>query len=704
MTDDKKASVLISKSLRYKLSGDEKSEVEENLENSPEARKFAKLSRLIQDSVRIATQSAVEDDAAIAPGLSNAAKDRLRSSVHKALSESAVSAVATTGKASDETQVERTLIASTEPGFDDSENHRIVKSRFNIVRKLGEGGLGTVWLARDNRLKRNVAIKEMKLSALESPAAWNRFRREAEITGHLEHPAIVPLYLFGINEVTQQPFYAMRFVGKRMLSDAIVELHERAENCKVRNHLRLHRLLGNFLRVCEAIAFAHSRGVIHRDLKPENIAIDNFGQVIVLDWGLAKVLDTAELGTQMLLEDRGFDDSALSQTMAGEVVGTPLYMSPEQAAGDLDSIDERTDIYGLGAILFSILSGHAPHEKTAETTDSDARVAAVLQAIAEGNTPSPSEYSSCVPRTLERICMRAMASKRFMRFESTMELADAVEAWMAGQTNRAAEYENLRMEGRELKNDFQACVDDLESNVRFASLLPPIQELMNPKHGEDEATWRERLATIFTGLLRAKPTFSRIVFNKVEGDQFTELVRTERHSRDRTTIRKVPRSRLRTGKVNAFIERTLEQQPEEVYSSLVCNPMCENTPGSDDTHLVVGLPIYDEQTEDLFGVIMIDCDLESIFERQLRRRSIATEMIVACDTFHTLTHAVDGSFVQESTAKPVSEVQPEFMPAIDELQSAAEYLDETDQTVYGARLWLQERRHGVMYLLRLAEQ
>ncbi|MFK7818094.1 MAG: serine/threonine-protein kinase [Planctomycetaceae bacterium] len=700
MTDDKKASVLISKSLRYKLDGEEKSEVEQNLESSVEARKFAKLSRLIQDSVRIG----VEDNPDLAPGLSGDAKDRLRSSVSEAIRSSAITGISTANNAEAGTQIERTLIGSAEPSLDSTSDHRVVKSRFNIVRKLGEGGLGTVWLARDNRLKRNVAIKEMRLSALESPAAWNRFRREAEITGHLEHPAIVPLYLFGVNEASQQPFYAMRFVGKRMLSDAIVELHERSDSCKVQSHLRLHRLLGNFLRVCEAIAFAHSRGVIHRDLKPENIAIDNFGQVIVLDWGLAKVLDTAELGTQMLLEEPGFDEAALAQTMAGEVVGTPLYMSPEQAAGDLDSIDERTDIYGLGAILFSILTGHAPHEKTAETTESDARVAAVLQAIAEGTTPRPTDYAPCIPRTLEKICMRAMAGKRFMRFESAMDLANAVEAWMAGQTNRAAEYENLRMEGRELKNDFQACVDDLESNVRFASLLPPIQELISPETNENESVWRERLTTIFTGLLRAKPMFSRIVFSKVEGDEFTELVRTERHTRDRATVRKVPRSRLRTGKVNSFIERTLEQQPEEVYSSLVCNPMCEKSPASTETHLVVGLPIYDEQTEEPFGVIMIDCDIEAIFERQLRRRSVAAEMIVACDTFHTLTHAVDGNTVPESFAKPVKDVQPDFLGAIDELQTSSEYLDDTNQTTYGARLWLQEKRHGIMYLLRLADQ
>lgn len=695
MTNDREAAELISKSLRYKLDAAEKAQVSSNLEASEEARRFSNLSKAIQQSVAEFGDRAEAGDSSVAPSLSTDAKARLKASV--------------TGAVLRESQgpklrrkASQTLIGSSAGGATQPGEIRKSTSRFDVLRRLGEGGLGTVWLAKDEKLRRTVAIKEMKQSALESPAAWHRFHREAEITGHLEHPGIVPLYQFGIDSQTQQPFYAMRFVGKRTLQDAIIEHHENSA-CRDVNRLRLHRLLANFLRVCEAIGYAHSRGVVHRDLKPENIAIDSFGQVIVLDWGLAKVLDTAELGTQMLVDGGSVEDSELMQTMAGEAIGTPLYMSPEQAAGDLDSVDERTDVYGLGAILFSILTGYAPHEKTAGTMDNDVRMKAILETIATGDTPRPSDHQHCVPRVLEEICMRAMSRRRFTRYESASDLAEAVEHWMAGQTNRAALYESLRMEGRELKNDFQAGVDDLESNVRFASLLPPVQELIRPTDEDQDGIWRERLATIFTGLLRAKPSFSRIVYQKLEGDSFTEIVRVERHSRDRSTVRKVPRSRLRMGEVNDFIRRASEMQPEEVLSSLVCDPLCDKGDGCDEPHLVAALPVYDEQTEEPFGVIMIDCDLQQIFEKQLRRRWSAAEIVAACDTFHTLMHAVDGHLVEASTAKPVKEVCPHFEPAIATLQTELEFIDSTDMQIYGARLWLIEKVHGVMYLLRAAE-
>lgn len=692
MLDDKKASELVSKSLRYQLTQDEQTEVEQHLAQNGETRKFAEVSRLIQKSISDVARHAEGGDESVAPGLSTDAKRRLKKSVTDAVLRE--SQAGSTRQSHPET--DRTVMGNLET-FDSRKS----VARFNITRKIADGGLGTVWLARDEKLKRTVAIKEMNLDVMESPVAWRRFHREAEITGHLEHPGIVPLYLFGIDSQTQQPFYAMRFVGKRTLADAIVEHHERhksGEDVK----LGLYRLLGNFLRICEAIAYAHSRGVIHRDLKPENIALDNFGQVIVLDWGLAKVLDTAELGTQMVLGDE-LADSALLQTVAGEVIGTPLYMSPEQAAGDLDAIDPRTDVYGLGAILFSILTGCAPHERTAHNVDSGVRIRQVLDKIASGETPKPGEFTDGIPKRLEEICLKAMSRRPYARFESASDLANAVEHWRAGQTDRATRYETLRMEGRELKNDFQAVVDDLESNVRFASLLPPVQELIRPENDEEDGVWRERLTTIFMGLLRSKPAYSRIVFNKVVDGQFTELVRVERHSRDRATVRKVPKSRLRTGEANEFIKQALLQHPEEVLSSLVCDPLCEKGARCDEPQLVAALPVYDEQTEEPFGVLMIDCDLKSIFEKQMRRSWSAGEILVACDTFHTLLHAVDNRIVVESVSRPVADYRPEYLEALDKLQSNGEFIDETDQTIYGSRLWLIEKSHGLMYLLRLAE-
>ncbi len=191
----------------------------------------------------------------------------------------------------------------------------------------------------------------------------DRFHKEAEITGRLEHPSIVPIYQLGEDETTGEAFYAMRFLGKRTLQDSINEYHERSREGDEDPMLLRHQLTA-FVAVCQAIGHAHSRQVIHRDLKPENVAIDSFGQVIVIDWGLAKVLDETLVESHEATTLSDHDN--VDDTLDGQVLGSPLFMAPEQAAGRLDEVDERTDIYGLGAILYSILTGYAPHQKSYE--------------------------------------------------------------------------------------------------------------------------------------------------------------------------------------------------------------------------------------------------------------------------------------------------------------------------------------------------
>ena len=169
----------------------------------------------------------------------------------------------------------------------------------------------------------------------------------------------MPIYQLGEDVATGRVFYAMRFLGRTTLQDSISEYHERREEGN-EDPMLLRHLLTAFVNVCHAIGHAHSRKVIHRDLKPENVVIDSFGQVIVIDWGLAKVIDEASVESLMDSVSIGNAD----RTSEGQVLGTPLYMAPEQAAGRLDELDYRTDIYGLGAILFAIVTGYAPHEKT----------------------------------------------------------------------------------------------------------------------------------------------------------------------------------------------------------------------------------------------------------------------------------------------------------------------------------------------------
>ena len=684
MTDAKNVSNLISKSLRHKLEKEENDQVASHLSENSESRKFSEISRAIQTSVVHGAEKSLDD-----VSVSSEFRRRLEDSVAAAAHEK--SSLSKSGLLKNDQSKRDSHIGDR----DSPTEHRQVSSRFRLLRKIGAGGLGNVWLARDERLNRNVAVKELNVDALESPKAWQRFHREAEITGQLEHPNIVPIYQFGDDRKSAEPFYTMRFVGKRTLADAIVEHHDRVEAGE-EGPLGLHRLLAVFLDVCQAIAYAHSRGVVHRDLKPENVALDNFGQVIVLDWGLAKLTDDGDLAHK-LTSDATLADGSLSHTMDGDVIGTPLYMAPEQAAGELDKVDEKTDVYGLGAILFAILTGSAPHERS--STDKTLQV--VLADIAKGDTPQARDCRSTVSSDLEAICGKAMARKRHLRYETVQSLAEAIERWMAGQSEKHARYDSLRMEGRELRANLQSAVSDLERNARFMSRLPPIQQLITAESEQDVSDWRERLATIFQGLLEASPDYRSVVYNRVDGNHFTELVRVERHSRDSSRVRVVPRSRLRDADCSEFINSVVDQKPEEVVTSLVCDPLCD----SDDCTvqslgLVAGVPVYDDRTEDAFGIVMIDCDINQVLRRQMSGRLTSGEIVVACDIMQIMMRYRGGRIEDDAIGKRVTDKAPYFSEAIENLQSELEYIDERTADVYGARLWFVPKKYGLTYLLR----
>ncbi|MDA7885096.1 hypothetical protein N9B23_01840, partial [bacterium] len=240
-----------------------------------------------------------------------------------------------------------------------------------------------------------------------------------------------------------------------------------------------------------------------------------------------------------------------------------------------------------------------------------------------------------------------------------------------------------------------------ETNVRFMANLPPIQELIRADSVEETTAWRDRLITIFSGLLRAKSDYRSIVYSRLEGDEFTELVRVERHSTVHSNIRSIPKSRLRSGTSSEFIQRVGQNDPDEVYTSLACGALhdaasCEKK----DVTLFAGVPIFDSQEENLYGVVIIECDLDHILKQQLNRRFVATDIIVACDTYQTILHSngQDG-IVDESVGKTLQPTRPELTEAITHLQEKMEYIDTTNQQVYGARLWLNANPHGIMFLL-----
>ena len=478
-------------------------------------------------------------------------------------------------------------------GATDATGTRSATGNYRLMRKIGQGGLGRVWLAFDEHLRRHVAVKE--ITAKQNTAALDRFRREAEITGRLEHPGIVPIYQLGNDTDTGEAFYAMRFLGKTTLHDAILEYHER-RSAGEDDPMLIRRLLTDFVSICQAIGHAHSRKVIHRDLKPENIAIDNFGQVIVIDWGIAKVID--ELNTTEGQVDPLLAAGSDRSTIQGQVLGTPLYMSPEQAAGRIDELDERTDIYGLGAILFSILTGYAPHERT-RNNSSESGERNLLSAIASHPTPNPLESNSSVDPALGAICRKAMAHRQYARYETASQLADEVQRWMAGepvsayrekpsqriarwiqhhriwsqviggllivgivalatlgiaarQSRLAAKqilFDEMRGYEREIEVQLKATAEDLAEDARFMSTLPPIQGIISAQAGaadsEGEDVWRQRLEVIFTGLLRANSDYLAVSYTAAsDTEEGVDIVRIERSSSHASYVRSVPSSRL----------------------------------------------------------------------------------------------------------------------------------------------------------------
>jgi serine/threonine-protein kinase len=295
--------------------------------------------------------------------------------------------------------------------------------RFRVLRPHAKGGLGAVFVALDEELHREVALKQILDQHADDPTSRARFLLEAEITGGLEHPGIVPVYGLGTYD-GGRPYYAMRFIRGDSLKEAIEHFHrdEALKNEPGRRSLELRKLLRRFLDVCNAVDYAHSRGVIHRDLKPANIILGRHGETLVVDWGLAKVIGRADpsVGEQTIAPS----SSGSSETLPGSALGTPAYMSPEQAAGQLDRLGSRSDVYSLGATLYCLLTGEPPF--TGDPIDAIPRVQC-------GDFRSPRTIESSIDRALEAVCLKAMALSPEDRHSSCRILAEDLERWMAGE-------------------------------------------------------------------------------------------------------------------------------------------------------------------------------------------------------------------------------------------------------------------------------
>ena len=311
------------------------------------------------------------------------------------------------------------------------------RGRYAPGRELGRVGIGRVFVAMDKHLGREVAVKQLLLEPAEgsgpSRQALARFLREARVTGQLEHPGIVP-----VHELGRRPdgslYYTMKLVRGRSLGRALGE----AEDLDARL-----RLLGHFRDLCEALAYAHSRGVVHRDLKPDNVMVGAFGETVLVDWGLAKVRGARDLrGEELGPRAEGESGERLrmageGETLEGAALGTPSYMSPEQARGEVDAMDERTDVWGLGAILFEILTGRPPY-RGKNAWD-------VLTQVVANAPPKVRELAPDAPPELAAVADRALRRDPSERYGSAAELAEEIAAWQDGRRVGAYAYSSAEL-------------------------------------------------------------------------------------------------------------------------------------------------------------------------------------------------------------------------------------------------------------------
>ena len=302
---------------------------------------------------------------------------------------------------------------------------------YTIIESIDEGAMGEIFLARDNKLNRKVAYKRIHQHVAEASSYLGRFFLEAQVTAQLQHPNIVPVYSLSINNETTG--YAMKLIDGITLKDHIRETQEQyVKDGKPDEHHTLHARLEHFLKVCDAVHYAHRKGVIHRDLKPLNIMIGPYNEVYVMDWGIAKTMavDKEMFDDQtMRVGHKKIDES--DRTQQGQVLGTPAYMSPEQAGGAYDVLDHRSDLYSLGLILHELVTFHrAINGKDMDELMSKAKRGAIDKPPAYGKEADEQEQLLAIVKKATRYLPED-------RYSTVADFVDDIRRFIHGEAIRA---------------------------------------------------------------------------------------------------------------------------------------------------------------------------------------------------------------------------------------------------------------------------